>query len=449
MPAKHATWIALTAALVSTPALAQLPPLPAGWPARFEIGAADSPGGAAALRATAPFRFRYQYLAGGVNTGNGWATWNTNGDFPTYYIQDSIANGMTPVFTYYQLLQSSPAGGGESDADFGNLNNTATMTAYYNDLILFFQKAGAFGQQRVVLHVEPDLWGYMQQRSAGDDAATVPAKVSETGIAALQGLPGTVAGFARAVVKLRDTYAPNVTLAYHLSVWGTSVDIAISNPPDAQVDVLGARAANFYLSLGANFDIVFTDIADRDAAFKQAIYGDGGISWWDAEDFRRSARFLGRFTAAAGRRLVMWQLPLGNTRMRAQNNTWGHYQDNRAEWLLDDATRAHLTAFRDAGVVALLFGGGAGGVTCACDAIGDGVTNPAPITGNAVASQLAAAGTAPSQTTVGGVPTLVTPYAANDDGGYFRWRVWAYYQAGALALGSAPRAPTGLRVIRR
>ena len=39
------------------------------------------PGEAAGQRASAPFRFRYQYLAGGVNTGNGWATWNANGAF--------------------------------------------------------------------------------------------------------------------------------------------------------------------------------------------------------------------------------------------------------------------------------------------------------------------------------------------------------------------------------
>src|SRR6185312_12977005 len=130
------------------------------------------------------------------------------------------------------------------------------------------------------------------------------------------------------------------------------------------------------------------------------------------------------------------------TRMRAQNNTWDHYQDNRVEWLLDDATRAHLSAYRNAGVVAFLFGGGADGVTCACDAGGDGVTNPAPINGNTMASQLAAAGTPPSQTTQGGVTTLVTPYAADDDGGFFKWKAWAYYQAGAMALGGAPTAPT-------
>ena len=51
-----------------------LPPLPARWPRTLQIGLADAPGGAAALRRSAPFGFRYQYLAGGVNTGSGWAT---------------------------------------------------------------------------------------------------------------------------------------------------------------------------------------------------------------------------------------------------------------------------------------------------------------------------------------------------------------------------------------
>jgi hypothetical protein len=60
---------------------AAVPPLPRGWPRTLQIGMADSPGGAAALRRAAPFGFRYQYLAGGVNTGNGWATWNPNGTF--------------------------------------------------------------------------------------------------------------------------------------------------------------------------------------------------------------------------------------------------------------------------------------------------------------------------------------------------------------------------------
>jgi hypothetical protein len=436
-------------ASLARPVQAQAP-LPAGWPNRIELGMSDSPGGAAAMKGTAPFGFRYQYLAGGANTGSGWATWNANGDFARFYIQDSVANGIIPVFTYYMLLQSLPGGGSESAAVFTNLSNTATMTAYFNDLKLFFQKAGAFPTQRVVLHVEPDLWGYMEQRSTSDDAKTVPAKVAETGIPELAGLPSNMSGFARAVIRLRDAYAPNVNVGYHISVWGTGADIALSNPSDAIVDSLAARAAAFYNSLAANFDIAFAEFSDRDSGFYQYVYGDGGQHWWDAEDFRRGARFLGGFSAAAHKRIVMWQIPLGNTKMRAENNTTGHYQDNRPEWLLDEPARSHLTAYRDAGVVAFLFGGGAGGVSCACDAQNDGVTNPSAINGNTLASEAAPAGSAPVQVTRGTTPTLVTPYAANDDGGFFRWKAWRYYQDGpmTIAAGSgAPSAPTGLRVV--
>ena len=434
-----------------TPSVHAQPPLPAGWPPRLELGMADAPGGAAALRRTAPFAFRYQYLAGGVNTGGGWATWNTNGDFPRFYIEDSIAHGVMPVFSYYMLLQSTPGGGNENDADFTNLNNTATMTAYYNDLTLFFRKAGAFSSQKVVLHVEPDLWGYMQQRSGNDDARGLSAKVAETGNPHLAGLPSNVSGFARAVVRLRDAYAPNVLLAYHLSVWGTNVDIAIQDPDDATVDRLAARAAAFYVSLGTSFDIVFAEFSDRDSAFYQFIVGDNR-RWWDADDFRRSARFLSGFSTATSKRMVMWQIPLGNTKMLAQNNTWGHYQDNRTEWLLDEPGQSHLTAYLNAGVVAFLFGGGASGTTCACDAIGDGVTNGAPSGGTTIAAELAPVGAAPTLVTRGATPTLVTPNAADDDGGFFRWKAWQYYQAGAMALPGVsvhpPSAPRRFRIAR-
>ena len=117
-PDEHAHSTAPTVILLfvlAAPVQAQAP-LPAGWPNRLELGMGDGPGGAAAMKATAPFAFRYQYLAGGVNTGNGWATWNPNGDFARYYIQDSVAQRHHPVFTYYMMLQSLP-GGGSPKAD--------------------------------------------------------------------------------------------------------------------------------------------------------------------------------------------------------------------------------------------------------------------------------------------------------------------------------------------
>jgi hypothetical protein len=240
-------------------------------------------------------------------------------------------------------------------------------------------------------------------------------------------------------------------LGYHISVWGTKTDIALQDPPDATVDALAVRAAAFYASLGASFDLAFAEFSDRDSGFYQFVVGDGGRSWWTADDFRRNVRFLRGFSIAAGKRIVMWQIPLGNTRMRSMNNTTRHYQDNRTEWLFDEPARTHLAAYRDAGVVAFLFGGGAAGTTCACDALPDGVTNPAAINGNVMASELAAAGTPPAAAVRGTTPTLVTPHAANDDGGFFRWRAWQYYRDGVMSVivETPPLpAPTGFRIVR-
>ena len=396
------------------------PALPSGWPSTLQLGMSDSPGGAAAMKATTSFGFRYQYLSAGVNTGNGWANWNSNGAFATYYIQDSVANNITPVFTYYMIRQSNPgASMGESQGVLANLQNTSTMNAYWNDLKLFFQKAGAFPNNMVVLQVEPDMWGYVQAAASGDNATSVSASVASSGLSELSGLPNNMSGFAKAVVKLRDLYAPNVKLGYHLSYWGTGTDPLYSKPSDSTIDQLAGRSAAFYNSLAANFDVSFAEFSDRDSAFYQYQYGNPN-TWWTAADFARNVRYLSDFSSATGKRIVMWQIPLGNTKMLAMNNTWGHYQDNRPEWLLDDGAgaRVNLQAYVNAGVVAFLFGGGAGGTTCACDADGDGVTNPPAINGNTGVS-----------------------LSADDDGGYFRATAKAYYQAGAM---TAPGGTTGL-----
>ena len=293
------------------------------------------------------------------------------------------------------------------------------MAAYWADVRLFMQKAeaGASGHP-VILHVEPDLWGYIEQAASGNDAKNVPAAVASSGDADLAGLPNTAAGFAKAFIHLRDLYAPHVLVAYHVSVWGTMFDLHASQTSDAETDTLAAKAASFYQSLGAGFDLAFTDLADRDEGFYQYQYGDGGAAWWNASDFPRYGRFIGGFSSATGKRVVVWQIPMGNTKMRATNDTWGHYADNRPEWFLDDVTDGNLASWRDDGVIALLFGGGAGGTTCACDGVGDGTTNPA----------------------ASGTHTRAS-LSADDDGGYLRDRVAAYYSAGGLSLDAGDTTP--------
>ena len=409
---------ALAAACLGAPAAAASSPLPIGWPAHLVLGMRDEEHGAADLRAASALEARYHYLSGGVNTGQGWTEWAGGaGSFVTDFAADSYASAFLPVFSLYQLRQSKPgiAIADEAEGDLLNLRTPSTMRAFFAELETFYRRAAEEGGP-VVLHVEPDLWGYAQQATSGsDDARTIPARLG--GGKALQGLPQNVAGVAQAVVRLRDRLAPNVVLGYHLSIWGTNVDIARADSSDVAVDELAARSAAFYRSLGARFDVVFAEFADRTPGYAREVDGDPG-GWWDAADFARHARYLGVVSSLLDRRVVLWQIPLGNRVMRTMNDTPFHYQDNRVEWLLGRDSDAHLAAYERAGVIGLLFGAAQERDTCACDAAGDGITNPPAVNGNDMLS--------------------LSPH---DDGGYFLRRAAAFTAAGPRPLPAAVTRP--------
>jgi hypothetical protein len=398
-----------------------LPPVPAGLKSTFMLGLSNSPGSISWMNGSgAKWDARYQYLAGGVNTGSDWSTWNTPaGAFATFYMNDSATAGYLPVLTYYMLLQSSPASGAnESDKDYNNLNNPSTMQAYYANFKLLMDKAKAFGKT-VIVHVEPDLWGYLQLRNS--NPAAVSASVASSGYADVAAYPNTAAGFAQALVGLRNKYAPNVLLAYHISPWSSSAgDLGTSHSTSFNVQTAAQETANFYLKLGANYDLLFYDIADRDAAYYQSI-GDPN-HWWDVNNatypnFNRFHQFASAITTLTNKRGILWQVPIGNTLYRSLNNTAHHWQDNRVQYYLNSNGRQQLQDLANSGIIGLLFGAGDGQTTTYNDAAGDGITNPAAINGN----------------------NLTSSYA-DDDSGYLRLQGQAYYAAGALAL---PSSTTG------
>ncbi|MDQ2808603.1 MAG: S-layer homology domain-containing protein [Chloroflexota bacterium] len=415
--------------------------LPAGLPSHLWLGVSSSPDTLAWMTGSGvAWDARYQYLAGGVNTGNGWAGWNTPaGQFATYYMTASQGAGYLPVFTYYQLLQSNPhAGGSEWEQDYNNLNNTATMAAYYSDFALLLQKAAAYGRP-VLIQVEPDLWGFLEGRAgAGGSAAGVSAAVASSGYSAVAAYPNTGQGFAQALLHLRDSLAPNALLAIHASPWAWGgADIGISPDPALDPTQVGQTVGTFLLTAGlagnpaglSTWDLVFTDLSDRDAAYYGIVQGDGGAHWWDLTNtafpnFDRYRAYVAALNQTTGRRIVLWQIPVGNTVMRAEDNSAGHYQDNRTQGLLGN-NGAALPAWVAAGVVGLLWGAGQGDQTQPTDAHGDGITNPAPINGNS------------------GTATV-----SDDDGGYLRAQAGGYYARGAVPLpgaacGAFPDVPAG------
>jgi hypothetical protein len=435
---------------------AMTPPgaLPAGLPDRLGIGLAAStddlaPSGWVASTGV-PFDYAYQYLAGGVNTGGGWQTWNANAQFPLLYAQAAKARGAIPVLTYYMLLQSTgPCGScGEARQDLTNLNTTALMAAYYQDFTTLLQRLGSttvgglagYGGT-VIVQVEPDLSGYAEQAvldpadncygyctGTGNDPNLLRASVASSGNADVAAYPNTWRGFNLALLHLRDRYAPNVELGFHVSNWSTGPDIG-SDPSAAlngttQGDLAGSFAAASGVTSApagtSTYNLVFNDVANRDAGYAKYVLGQSN-AFWDQRnvtlpDFTRWEQYLSAVTSTTGRRAIVWQVPLGNQWSRSENNTPGHYQDNKAEYFF-----AHPNELTTVGAIAVLYGQATTGSTTNTDADHDGITNPSSFcttdglsTGTACNTHVAT--------------------VSDDDGGYLRTAAAAYYVA-PLPLG--------------
>jgi hypothetical protein len=338
---------------------------------------------------------RYQHL-----TAN-WTQWNANGAFVTMYLQESQNLGTLPVFTYYGILRSSPAKLEPSAlaAEIQkNSRDPKLMRRYFEDVRLLLQLAGAH-KKPVIVHVEPGLWARFlaSPEFAPNQLDQIPMSVRSTGVPELEGLDDTAASFGKAFGVLRDRFAPNVLLAWHVS----------------KVDGLTPEvAAEALLRCGA-WELLFTDVGDRDAGYKEARGATD--AWWKDADFVSFRDWGKQVYARTGLPLMIWRIPLGNTHMAACNNTPWHFMDNRAEyWLEKYPANRHIAEWADAGFIGLLFGGGTIECTVHRDNAKDGVTNPPPIPGN----------------------KGETSEFPDDDGGYLRLRGGAYYQAGPLKFGS-------------
>lgn len=394
-------------------------------PTHFAFGIMSAPGDASYLvnmrqqNGTA-WDYRYQYLAGGVNTGKGWTTWNSPaGAFVTDYINESTHSGIRPAFVYYQMLQSKGASpGGEQANDIAHLQDPAVMQAYFADWTTLMQTIGK-SKTPVLVIVEPDLWGYIESatlKTGRADAASMPASVASSGNVDAKGFPNTAQGFAWALLHIRDTYAPNAVLALHASPWGNGKDVAGSQNPLLDVTDAANQTAAFLESAGLSgtptgvhpFDLISLDIADHDS-------GQSGI-WWDTSNitypnFARLQFYIGELSSSTSKHVLLWQVPVGNQYYDTENNTPGHTQDNKAAYFLN-----HIADLVTAGVVGVLFGPGNGG-TNVFDSDKDGTTNPAPI----------------STYDCNRCNSHTSRYP-DDDGGFLRIQLGKYYRGGAYPL---------------
>ncbi|UEG52167.1 hypothetical protein LLH06_14465 [Mucilaginibacter daejeonensis] len=349
--------------------------------------------------------YQYQYLAGDIFS-NGWATWNSpNGQFARNFLDQIGKMGKMPVFTYYNIV---PAKHRYEEPATTNLNDVEVMNHYFDDWKLLLQICKNYGKT-VIIHYEPDLFGYLQMYR--NDATRNTVKVGASKQADVLSFSNDAKGLAQAIVSMRNKYAPNVILAWHASQWSTGMDV-IKGKHDPEK--AAAETAAWYHSLNAKFDMIFSEFADRDAGYDMLVRNKADALWsvkaeeanHNLSDFDRFQRFLKKLNQITGQKIILWQIPIGNSITNTCNNTPGHYKDNRAEYFLqpvmNDTNTANLSAYQKAGVIAFLFGRGESSCTSYYDLKGNGST-------------------ASNET-------------ADDDGGFLRKGIKAYYQNGALPL---------------
>ncbi len=220
-------------------------------------------------------------------------------------------------------------------------------------------------------------------------------------------------------------------LALDISIWGTGTDLTIClRNGGCDWQTIANRTATYFNSFGSGFNMVSFSPLDRDAAYYMVSSGSNRW-WWDDDSrepkFSTMKSWLGSIIQQTNKRAIMWQVPNGNRQYLTENNTDGHYQDNRTEYFLNaNSGRQHIQDWIDIGVVGLMWGAGAGGQSHYWDSKIDGITNPGTISnGNPM-----------------GIATSLTSTVSDDDGGYIRQGVGTYYTQGALPLTPGNTTPT-------
>ncbi|HET9654708.1 MAG TPA: RICIN domain-containing protein [Kineosporiaceae bacterium] len=255
--------------------------------------------------------------------------WNERAAQATY---QGKSRPQTFFLTWYSLRDlGDMAGQGDGPGEVKAINRADLLTLYLNDYRFFLQ---TIGKSRDAIDLEPDFWGYVL--SLGNPHQ-VPAQVTSANPTDCGSQENSAAGLARCLIAMGHKYAPNAAVGLHLTCWNW--------------ETKAKECVNNYLDLGAkDADLLVADVSDRDAGWYAQPANGGRDTFWTDQKAAAFLSFSKTATETVGKPLALWQIPLGNM---AQNNTFGHYKDDKVDWLL-----SHLNQVADAHIVALLFGPG-------------------------------------------------------------------------------------------
>jgi len=277
-----------------------------------------------------------------------WGCWSQpTGRHLTRFLELTERAQQIPMITYYTWAQTV----GEGNPAQG-LQNANFLRAYFNDWRFLL---GLVGNRKVIIHSEPDLWGYFQQSQGGNN---MPSAVQAADIAAASqndcvgdDFPNTLVGFSRCIIHMTRKYAPNALIGLHASFWSHWNQ-------NAQIQ------GQYLHELGADrTDFMTYEASDRDARFWLMQGRTDTWFYWPAEqDFTNYFNWAATLNSVDKKPMVWWQIPLGN---ETQPNTPANdfvpqyerrgYWDNRVDYFL-----THGDALAARGFVLMAFGRGEG-----------------------------------------------------------------------------------------
>jgi len=285
-----------------------------------------------------PPPLHYLYLVGLPGRG-GWPEWNSGGSFIDKHVDAARARCVVPAFTLYAM-----ASDGEGDPK--TFADPAYMTDWWTGYHLALARLAATDTP-ALLHIEPDLLGFLQQKTSASPAL-IPAVVGQA-VPACTDLDDTLVGWTACVQRRARTVAPKVKLGFHASTW--------ADPSPSEV-------GRFLVDAGVHSgstDSLFVETLDRDAGCFEAgtlhCTRDDGPWYWDvtnrtSPNFAEHLEVVQTLHQMTGLPLIWWQMPHGVPSL-VEGGRHRRFRDNRVSYFFD-----HPEEFVEAGGAAVLFGPG-------------------------------------------------------------------------------------------
>ncbi|KHK01547.1 cellulose binding domain-containing protein [Desulfovibrio sp. TomC] len=287
---------------------------------------------------------RYIYINGGPIAG--WKSWDP--DRAVSFAKESLALGLVPFFVFYNI----PDGGESYTTDLEHVQNADYMAAYYSNLTTFLSETTAVMQGELYgVILEPDFLGYLQQNSGLPPSAIATAD-------------GTVPDTVQRINAAIRGNGGNVLFGWQLNLWASPTatggkGVIRRTDDDDQgwtagraTIVAAAREIAAYAMaagiLSSQADFVSIDKYGLDAGISSPADPAKSTWFWNSDHWNNYLLFAQTLGEAAGRPMVLWQLPVGHingsTRISARTgaafatlaNTSQHYEDSTATFFFGD-----------------------------------------------------------------------------------------------------------------